>query len=707
MDRADNPTRAIVSVLMLREGWDVKNVTVIVGIRAMTAKAGILPEQAVGRGVRLMSPLGPQSGWDEQVDIIGTPGFEAFMLQLEGEGVAFGALDVKTKPKITTIAPLDDRRETLDVQLPRLTPALYKSADQLASMTLADIPVRVIDPGSYTDNEVQEYRRIDAITRQEKDRSKLKIPYPTVPQEIIAYWTDQIRLKVRFPGRFNVIAPLVQQYVAGVLFGGPTDWQKRTLLRRLLDPDVGQTLVDAFVEAINRHTIVAQDAESENAPLSVADTDPFPWSGKTYPGTKTVFNLVACDNDFERQVAEFFDTVPDVAAYTKIVTQMRFSIEYVSATGKLRFYRPDYVVRAADGMYLVETKGREDADVARKDARAAQWCADATRLTNTPWQYLKIPQDIFLHTSATSFLALAKHARVVTNPVTLASLPLPENEAPTDTVIGTAPVTSDAPSDALVAEAGASVTDAPAVAVAPPRFDPSQFVPIAQLESLKTEMTGMMQTMMAQIEALMRREVAPQVEPMEARVQAAEVRAWEDTEAALKPVWTLLGDESRKELVRATFLLTTPPPLLPGVIRDNAAGEAVVAIARAFERELHRHVTGPLVAKLGGERSLVANGKLVSLPRNSPPSLDETERLLALCGDLPPARAFLERRFFHHTDLWKHLPVFIAQLRPVRNRAAHGSSTPVSRGEAELLWQLAMDKKPGEMPSPFLPMLSD
>ena len=39
---------------MLREGWDVQNVTVVVGLRPYTAKANILPEQAIGRGLRLM-----------------------------------------------------------------------------------------------------------------------------------------------------------------------------------------------------------------------------------------------------------------------------------------------------------------------------------------------------------------------------------------------------------------------------------------------------------------------------------------------------------------------------------------------------------------------------------------------------------------------------------------------------------------------------
>lgn len=43
VDRDDSPYSAIVSVLMLREGWDVRNVTVIVPLRALTSKNRILP----------------------------------------------------------------------------------------------------------------------------------------------------------------------------------------------------------------------------------------------------------------------------------------------------------------------------------------------------------------------------------------------------------------------------------------------------------------------------------------------------------------------------------------------------------------------------------------------------------------------------------------------------------------------------------------
>jgi type III restriction enzyme len=56
IDDPASPYKAIVSVMMLKEGWDVRNVTTIVGLRAYAALSNILPEQTLGRGLRKMYP---------------------------------------------------------------------------------------------------------------------------------------------------------------------------------------------------------------------------------------------------------------------------------------------------------------------------------------------------------------------------------------------------------------------------------------------------------------------------------------------------------------------------------------------------------------------------------------------------------------------------------------------------------------------------
>src|ERR1019366_7730484 len=83
IDGPDSPYKAIISVMVLKEGWDVKNVTTIVGLRAYSAPSNILPEQTLGRGLRKMYP----GGVEEYVSVVGTDAFMEFVESIQAEGV--------------------------------------------------------------------------------------------------------------------------------------------------------------------------------------------------------------------------------------------------------------------------------------------------------------------------------------------------------------------------------------------------------------------------------------------------------------------------------------------------------------------------------------------------------------------------------------------------------------------------------------------
>ena len=84
VDSDDNNIKAVVSVLMLKEGWDVKNVTTVVGLRPFVAASNILPEQALGRGLRRMYFGEDQT---EELNVVGTPAFMEFVESIKSEGV--------------------------------------------------------------------------------------------------------------------------------------------------------------------------------------------------------------------------------------------------------------------------------------------------------------------------------------------------------------------------------------------------------------------------------------------------------------------------------------------------------------------------------------------------------------------------------------------------------------------------------------------
>ncbi|HLE34066.1 MAG TPA: hypothetical protein VJB38_15795 [Bacteroidota bacterium] len=138
VDQETSTVNAIVSVLMLREGWDVQNVTVVVGLRPYSAKANILPEQTIGRGLRLMFRTGTTSAYIERVDVIGNKAFLSFVDELEQlEGLKLDTFEIgKDKLQINTIMPLEDK-EAADIGIPELTPSLVRKkslAEEIASM---------------------------------------------------------------------------------------------------------------------------------------------------------------------------------------------------------------------------------------------------------------------------------------------------------------------------------------------------------------------------------------------------------------------------------------------------------------------------------------------------------------------------------------------------------------------------------------------
>src|SRR5207245_2505821 len=115
IDKAESKIKAIVSVMMLREGWDVRNVTVVLGLRPFTAKAEILPEQVIGRGLRLMTQVSPDR--TQTLEVLDTRNLlKVLRTQLEAEGVGVGS--TKTAPAPPVIIEPVKERLSCDITIP-------------------------------------------------------------------------------------------------------------------------------------------------------------------------------------------------------------------------------------------------------------------------------------------------------------------------------------------------------------------------------------------------------------------------------------------------------------------------------------------------------------------------------------------------------------------------------------------------------------
>lgn len=160
IDSWSSPYKAIVSVLMLKEGWDVRNVTTIVGLRAYSSKSNILPEQTLGRGLRRMY-FGSDA--PEYVSVMGTEAFMDFVESIKTEGVEFERkpMGAGTRRQESLVVEVDAQNadedlDALDIALPKLARRYHREFKDLAQLDIAQIPERRIALKPFSAEETRE-----------------------------------------------------------------------------------------------------------------------------------------------------------------------------------------------------------------------------------------------------------------------------------------------------------------------------------------------------------------------------------------------------------------------------------------------------------------------------------------------------------------------------------------------------------------------
>jgi len=399
VDEGESTVNAIVSVLMLREGWDVQNVTVVVGVRPYTSKANILPEQTIGRGLRLM--FGNDStSYVERVDVIGNAAFLKFVEQLEkDEDITFDTFDLKEPVVITTIAP-DESKLGHDITVPVLSPILARKktlAEEIAGIDVSKLTCPRL-PKKEGDAAARQfhYEGVDIITLQKLIERDYTIPEPQTAEEVISYYAKRIAQDVKLPSQFAALVPKVRQFLRDRAFGETVDLTDKAIIRAIATSIAQYVTVKTFASVLRALVVEELSPTLEHPGRPLSDTEPFPFSRPTFEASKTVFNLVAADNEFERDFAHFLQDATDVTSFAKLPRRFGFAIEYTDSATNLRYYEPDFVAVDRDGRYyLIETKGQENVDVAHKDRAAMIWCENATLLTGVSWSYVKVPQVEF------------------------------------------------------------------------------------------------------------------------------------------------------------------------------------------------------------------------------------------------------------------------------------------------------------------------
>ena len=385
VDEDTSPYKAVVSVMMLREGWDVRNVMTIVGLRPYGSPAKILPEQTLGRGLRKMFGMEVK----EELVVVGTTAFIEFVESIKTEGVEFGyrPMGETVKSRNPIIVEIDNDNEKkdldkLDIPIPVLSPRIHRDYKNLEDIQVNGMRTSPVPLKQFSENELK-----DIVFTDIDGEFSHKIEFTdTLPdyRNVVGFFTQAILKESRLVSGFNILYPKVEQFIRYKLFGKSVNIEDANILRNLSEVEAKQTLYGAFKKAIDDLTIRDKGSAQIKNFISLRKAKPLVVDNQPYLAPKkSVFNKIIGDSRFELIFAAFLEECTDIISFAKNSQSLNFKIEYQGEDGNIHEFFPDFLIKITEqDIYIAETKGREDLDDVRKIKRLQIWCSDVNAAQN-------------------------------------------------------------------------------------------------------------------------------------------------------------------------------------------------------------------------------------------------------------------------------------------------------------------------------------
>ncbi|MBW6502874.1 DEAD/DEAH box helicase family protein [bacterium] len=412
IDGPDSPYKAIISVMVLKEGWDVRNVTTIVGLRAYSAQSNILPEQTLGRGLRKMYP----GGVEEYVSVVGTNAFMDFVESIQAEGVVLERkpMGEGTQAKTPLVVEVDRENakkdlDALDIEIPVLTPRIYREYKNLKDLDVGAQGHRRVAWRQFSAEEQREIVFKDITTGEVMHTTILDTAGVADYRSVIGYFAQTMMKDLRLVSGYDVLYGKVKAFVQNELFDRQVELESPNTLRNLSEPAATKTLLETFKKAINALTVQDKGDAGIRDTIRLRQTRPFVAKDQGYLiPRKSVFNKIIGDKGLELLFARFLEDCDDVVSYAKNYLAVHFKLDYVNAGGDISNYYPDFLVKvSARRIFIVETKGLEDLDVPLKMQRLRQWCEDINRVqADVVYDFVYADQESFERYKPASFRQL-------------------------------------------------------------------------------------------------------------------------------------------------------------------------------------------------------------------------------------------------------------------------------------------------------------
>ena len=444
--------KVIISVLMLREGFDVNNVCVIVPLRA--SQSNILLEQIVGRGLRLMfrepeyrstkteirkalfDKENPKAYYDI-LFIIEHPKFIEFWDNLKREGIGIGEVE-DASPQGGSVTGdvisvnLKEDYKKYDMYIPRIVNEIEEE------ICLDEVDISSFEPfKTYSLQQLQkimakqgeEFVSHDVISRGQWGSYTVDVSlfsassYNVYLQKLVSN-VGNTSLDGKKSGRVpalqvfkGVLTGIADSYIRTRLFDCDFEPYENNNWKILLSAD--GYVSSHILKVLNNYIFNLQ----QNCVKTGGEVEKIWFSsvGKlkmretySFKARKTIyerFGYPTNNGGYERCFGEFLDNDAKVESFLKIDEYKHYfaKVPYMREDGMLAWYSPDFMVKTQKHIYIIETKGTasmSQANVRAKQIAATEWCERINALDegdrmNREWKYVLLSENMFYSFRAT------------------------------------------------------------------------------------------------------------------------------------------------------------------------------------------------------------------------------------------------------------------------------------------------------------------
>ena len=467
VDRHKQP-KVIVSVLMLREGFDVSNIAVIVPLRS--SQASILLEQTIGRGLRLMWRGDPSidelkaetrkrisrglepTNYFDVLFIVEHPAFSDFYDELLSGGLMVETGDDADNTGATGDLEHVDLRpgyQAYDFEIP----VILRDADEelrqpsinplelSASPYPLDLIIKTVGKGdrfvshdAETGTQYGDYR-VDGGVLTATGYNDYLSRMTTRITEALGRTMTKSQSKYNENTKFPILQayrPLLtgwlDSYIRHRLFGQEFDPLAEENWRVLLLDDIAHSIAGTFATKLVelQDSQVVASAEVQHRSLSEVTT--IPVRGSTAEEVnKCIYPKLPIPSQgggLERRFIRWADKDSGIEALAKVHEYRHDFLRrpYLKADGMPAQYSPDFLIRTPFTIYVVETKAQSalsDENVQRKQKAALAWCEKINELPEEQrdgreWAYVLLGESIVneWHKKNASVTDLLNYARL-------------------------------------------------------------------------------------------------------------------------------------------------------------------------------------------------------------------------------------------------------------------------------------------------------